>query len=153
MRQLQFFTNVELAAMRDRTKARNYSPEADEFRREHARHRNWGLARRHARKLCRSQGCSTECAAVGLHDYSERVPPLIWDDDTTRAQPAPGGEAKARRGPPASREQHPDPARPVDQPPTASPTNTATHTAGSQAAHPAQTADPQRVADRAEAAN
>src|SRR3954470_5053430 len=110
MRQLQFFTNVELAAMRDRTKARNYSAEGDEFRREHARHRHWGLARRHARKLCRSNGCSAECAAVGLHDYGGRVPPLVWDEDTSCVRPArrvPGGEARVGGDLPPSREHRP----------------------------------------------
>jgi hypothetical protein len=42
MRQLQLFASAELAQMRDRTASRNYSPERDEFRREHERHRNWG---------------------------------------------------------------------------------------------------------------
>ena len=53
MRQLQFFSTVELAKMRDRTKRRNYSPGNDEFRREHERHRAWGLQQRHAAKLSR----------------------------------------------------------------------------------------------------
>ena len=39
--------------MRDRTKSRRYSPEAEQFRREHARHRDWGLAPRHGLKLWR----------------------------------------------------------------------------------------------------
>lgn len=37
--------------MRDRTKARNYSPERERLRREQARRREVGLARRHAQKL------------------------------------------------------------------------------------------------------
>src|SRR5690242_3732214 len=49
-RQLQFFTRTEIAGMRDRTAARNYSPEAEAFRRPHERHRAWGLKRRHATK-------------------------------------------------------------------------------------------------------
>jgi hypothetical protein len=53
MRQLQLFTTAELAAMRDRRASRRYSPEAEEFRRDHARHRKWGLAQRHARRLRR----------------------------------------------------------------------------------------------------
>ncbi|HTJ35288.1 MAG TPA: hypothetical protein VL738_18845 [Dactylosporangium sp.] len=53
MRQLQLFTSSELAAMRDRTRSRRYSPAGEEFRREHARQRAWGLARRHAEKLRR----------------------------------------------------------------------------------------------------
>ena len=81
--QLQLFTRPATAAMRDRTKARNYSPEKEEFRRDHARRRQWGLARRHAQKLCRSHGCSRECAEVGLHDHAEAVPPLIWPAEAT----------------------------------------------------------------------
>ncbi|MFB9696369.1 hypothetical protein ACFFRK_25225, partial [Amorphoplanes digitatis] len=50
-RQLQFFSRGELAAMRDRTASRNYSPERDQFRRDHERHRTWGLTQRHARRL------------------------------------------------------------------------------------------------------
>jgi len=53
MRQLSMFTLAELAGMRDRTASRNYSPDRDEFRREHERHRAWGLARRHAERLRR----------------------------------------------------------------------------------------------------
>lgn len=53
MSQLSFFSRSETAAMRDRTKSRNYSPSHDEFRREHKRRRDWGLQRRHAEKLRR----------------------------------------------------------------------------------------------------
>ena len=42
MRQLQLFSTTDLAAMRDRTASRNYSPERDAFRREHQRQRAWG---------------------------------------------------------------------------------------------------------------
>jgi hypothetical protein len=42
MRQLQLFTTAQLATMRDRTRSRKYSPQKDEFRREHERHRDWG---------------------------------------------------------------------------------------------------------------
>ena len=51
MRQLQLFSTTQLATMRDRTASRNYSPERDEFRREHERHRAWGLERRHAERM------------------------------------------------------------------------------------------------------
>jgi hypothetical protein len=53
MRQLQLFTTTPLAAMRDRTASRHYSAARDKFRREHERHRAWGLARRHAERLRR----------------------------------------------------------------------------------------------------
>ena len=85
-RQIQLFTRPAIAAMRDRTKARNYSPEREEFRRDHARRRRWGLARRHAQKLCRLHGCSRECAEVGLHDHGEAAAPLIWPGEATGAQ-------------------------------------------------------------------
>jgi hypothetical protein len=49
--QLSLFSRSQVAAMRDRTKARNYSAAAEEFRREHKRHRDWGLAQRHSRRL------------------------------------------------------------------------------------------------------
>ncbi len=53
MRQLQLFTSAQLAVMRDRTASHSYSPQGEIFRREHARHRAWGLTRRHAEKLAR----------------------------------------------------------------------------------------------------
>jgi hypothetical protein len=51
VQQLQLFTRTELAGMRDRTASRNHSPGREQFRREHERHRAWGLARRHAERL------------------------------------------------------------------------------------------------------
>src|ERR1700733_14628947 len=50
-RQLELFSRSELASMRDRTRSRNYSPEAEQFRRDHARHRAWGLAQRHGFRM------------------------------------------------------------------------------------------------------
>ncbi len=49
--QQQLFTPAELSAMRDRTRARNYSPQREDFRRDHERRRYWGLKRRHAERL------------------------------------------------------------------------------------------------------
>jgi hypothetical protein len=60
MRQLQLFSSAELAVMRDRTKSHSHSPERDEFRRDHERHRAWGLTQRHAQKLRRRH--------PGIHD-------------------------------------------------------------------------------------
>ncbi len=66
MRQLQLFSTAELAVMRDRTASRRYSAEREEFRREHARRRAWGLAQRHATKLhrLRGSGCEERPASV-----------------------------------------------------------------------------------------
>jgi len=65
MRQLQLFTPAALAKMRDRTASRNYSPAREEFRREHARHRAWGLVQRHGERLARQRGQS--CAHDPAH--------------------------------------------------------------------------------------
>jgi len=62
--QIGLFTRAELATMRDTTKRRNYSAEAEQFRREHKRHREWGLAQRHARKLSRLYGSTANAAAA-----------------------------------------------------------------------------------------
>jgi hypothetical protein len=60
--------------MRDPTKRRNYSAEGEEFRREHAEHRDWGLEQRHARKLRLLYG-SVEAAWAA---FDERVEELPW---------------------------------------------------------------------------
>src|SRR5450432_2123905 len=111
--QLQLFSRPVTTAMRDRTKARNYSPGNEEFRRDHARRRRWGLARRHAQKLCQSHGCTRECAEVGLHEYAEAIPPLIWPAEATLTQrPSPAvpsrpataeGDLPTDQGQPADR--------------------------------------------------
>jgi hypothetical protein len=87
MRQLEFFSRSEVAAMRDPTRARNYSPGKAEFRRDHERRRRWGLKRRHGWKLCRSSGCSRTCGELGPHDTVESVPPLIWPEGATCVRP------------------------------------------------------------------
>ncbi|MCW2141604.1 hypothetical protein BXY51_006188 [Actinoplanes cyaneus] len=71
--QMSLFNRAELAGMRDRTLSRNYSAEAEEFRREHERHRAWGLRQRHARKLVRvGWGASAAWAAVTAGDDQRR---------------------------------------------------------------------------------
>lgn len=85
---LQLFSRPAMAAMRDRTKARKYSPAKEEFRRDHARRRRWGLVRRHALKLCRLHGCSRGCGEAGLHDVVDAVPPLIWPEGSTLVRPS-----------------------------------------------------------------
>ncbi|REG01234.1 hypothetical protein DFJ67_7314 [Asanoa ferruginea] len=78
MRQLQFFTTTELAAMRDRTASRSYSPAGEEFRREHERHRAWGLTRRHAERLRRLRGSDCEPhtpTAAGINPERQPLTP------------------------------------------------------------------------------
>ncbi|MEV4637101.1 hypothetical protein AB0J80_07080 [Actinoplanes sp. NPDC049548] len=50
MTQLALFSAKNV---RDKTLRRNYSPVAEEFRREQERRRSWGLVQRHFRRLCR----------------------------------------------------------------------------------------------------
>jgi hypothetical protein len=64
MGQLWLFTRAEVAAMRDRARRRNYSVEAETFRREHKIHRAWGLEQRYARKMTRLYGSPANAAAV-----------------------------------------------------------------------------------------
>src|SRR4051812_17646728 len=63
--QISMFSRAETAAMRDRTARRNYSPEAEAFRHEHKRHRSWGKAVRHARRI-RELGAESIAAQAGM---------------------------------------------------------------------------------------
>jgi hypothetical protein len=61
--------------MRDRTASRNYSPARDEFRREHERHREWGLRQRHGRRL------------MHLRIYGESAAPADRPSNDQAAEP------------------------------------------------------------------
>lgn len=58
--------------MRDRTAARNYSPERDEFRREHERHRAWGLIQRHGERRRRLRDSTGASQAASVHEHRTR---------------------------------------------------------------------------------
>jgi hypothetical protein len=95
--------------MRDRTASRNYSPERDQFRREHERRRAYGLQRRHAERLRRlheSRPANGTCRQPGRPD----VP---WADDAPRTL---GVTPSRPRDVPRTREA-PQPAPPCDIPP------------------------------------
>ncbi|HEX9999572.1 MAG TPA: hypothetical protein VGB74_03895 [Actinoplanes sp.] len=66
MSQLSLFSRTELAEMRDRSKARNYSPERDAFRRDHQRRRDHGKAQRHAARIYQAfqQSCDGEMPRI-----------------------------------------------------------------------------------------
>src|SRR3954451_21964875 len=59
--QRELFSRAEITAMYDATRRRNYSPAGEQFRKEHKRHRDWGLEQRHRKKLCDLYG-SVEAA-------------------------------------------------------------------------------------------
>jgi hypothetical protein len=69
------FGRSEIAGMRDWAAARNHCPERDAFRREHERHRAWGLRRRHAAKL----------RHVRQHQPAPPTAPASRDDHTRPA--------------------------------------------------------------------
>ena len=95
MRQLQLFTTAELAVIRDRTASRSYSPAGDQFRREHERHRSWGLARRHAERLRRLAGSdggphAPTAAENPLETQISPAPVSIPPDQAERGAVGPG---------------------------------------------------------------
>ncbi|SDT46130.1 hypothetical protein SAMN04489716_3906 [Actinoplanes derwentensis] len=101
-----------VAGMRDRTKSRNYSPERDEFRRDHERRRAWGLQRRHAEKLRQirerdSMPLSRE-DREWLASLTPRTPPA--------SEPPQNPPATAPPPPPASPEPEPAPLEPGPAP-------------------------------------
>ena len=74
MRQLQLFTTAELATMRDRTRSRRYSPAKEQFRREHERHRAWGLKRRHAGRLRHVRDRACAAGSTGPEEMPQLQP-------------------------------------------------------------------------------
>jgi hypothetical protein len=94
MWQLQLFSTAQLATMRDRTAARNYSAERDRFRREHERHRKWGLTQRYAEKTRRLRATTAPAPQ----------PPTATAIDRSR-------QAHALSSPPARNPAPVDPAR------------------------------------------
>ena len=116
MRQLQLFTTAQLAKMRDRTAARNYSVESEEFRRNHERHRAWGLERRHAERL--RQLREKRRAALEPAGPAPGPPPARSASGPASGSPpgrsSPGPDAGSQSGRPASgRVSGSRPARPA----------------------------------------
>ncbi|MCW2141531.1 hypothetical protein BXY51_006115 [Actinoplanes cyaneus] len=94
--QMSLFSRGELAGMRDRTLARNYSAEAEKFRRDHERHRAWGLRQRHARKLVRAGwGASAAWAAVTAGEDQPRQSAPVIAAPSQPARPAASASAPA----------------------------------------------------------
>ena len=104
MGQLSLFSRGEIAGMRDWSAARNHCPERDAFRREHERHRVWGLQRRHAAKLRHLQQHRSEPPSVTA---TRSAPPR----SANPARPIPTAQASP---PPAP---SPRPAAPGRKPP------------------------------------
>jgi hypothetical protein len=88
------FDSAQLAVMRDPTARRNYSAEAEQFRREHERHRAWGLKRRYAEKARR---------AAGGHNGSRKrsvtaQDPSPWPASAPAAMQSPASPGRAPAG-------------------------------------------------------
>jgi hypothetical protein len=73
--QMELFSRAQLAAMRDRTRRRNYSAEAEQFRRDHQRHRAWGLQQRQDRKLSLAYGSTAAAWAEFQRRAGEATSP------------------------------------------------------------------------------
>src|ERR1700750_869630 len=103
MRQLQLFSTAELARMRARTASRSYSPEAEEFRRNHERHRAWGLVRRHAERMRRLREAHLAALAPGPIAAPVGAAAVVAAPApaTARARAAAPGPASARAAAPA----------------------------------------------------
>jgi hypothetical protein len=110
MRQLELLTSAQLATMRDRTRRRNYSAEAEEFRDAHQRHRAWGLTQRHARKLSRLYGSTANASAAFRRRADEPASPSAPTRTTEPTAPEPTASEPA-----ASEQVAPEPvvAEPV----------------------------------------
>ncbi len=98
MRQLQLFTTIQLAEMRDRTKSRSYSPAADEFRRKHEVHRAWGITQRHAMKLLLARRAGRLTTLPGDTRPAHTEPPA---PSSPSDQPAPAPPKKNQPATPA----------------------------------------------------
>jgi hypothetical protein len=109
MRQLQLFTTAELAAMRDRTASRNHSPGRDQFRREHARHRAWGLTRRHTERLRRIRDASRDSPAGNPTRHRREQPAPPRRSQQTSPRPAARPQPAPRPAPSAKPSNQPEP--------------------------------------------
>src|SRR3954471_17960542 len=91
MAQLELFSRSQIAAVRDRTASRNYSPAGEAFRREHERHREWGLRQRHGRRLMylRIYG---EAAAAADHSAGEPATDLAPPAQAPPSGPSAGAQ-------------------------------------------------------------
>jgi hypothetical protein len=143
MAQLELFSRSQMAAVRDRTASRNYSPVGDAFRREHERHREWGLRQRHGRRL------------MYLRMYGEAAAP----GDRTTGQPSTEPPAPAPAPPsnpaggtrPAVAAFHPDGREPSRGRDTgSSEAHPADETAAAAAAHQDHSAGQAEPIDRLE---
>lgn len=92
---MALFGRAETAAMRDRTRARNYSAEREGFRRVQQSRRDWGLAQRHAEKLRRMYG-SVEAARAEYDRARQRRPPRPPARSTPATQPSAATTARTR---------------------------------------------------------
>jgi hypothetical protein len=92
--------------MYDATRRRNYSPAGERFRKEHQRHRDWGLEQRHRKKLCDLYG-SVEAAEA---HFAERARAAL-----APKPPEPPAEHAECPAPPAEQAEHAEHAEQAEQ--------------------------------------
>ncbi|GIM73412.1 hypothetical protein Aco04nite_35120 [Winogradskya consettensis] len=93
--QLEIFTTVELAWMRDPTRRRNYSAATEEFRREHKVRRAFGKALGHTTRLRRD--CPEARTPDGKLMWIEAARALFREANSHRAQATADHERDRRR--------------------------------------------------------
>ena len=102
------FSRAEITAMYDATRRRNYSAAGERFRKEHQRHRDWGLEQRHRKKLCDLYG-SVEAAEAYFAERARAAlapaapEPLVAEAEhpAPSVPPAEQAECPAQSDPPA----------------------------------------------------
>ncbi|MBB3097867.1 hypothetical protein FHR83_005551 [Actinoplanes campanulatus] len=88
MRQGSLFSRAHIAEMRNPAKARNHSPEREDFRRAQQRRRVFGLERRHAEKLRRlRRDGAAEPVPTGLGHPAASVAPTGLDHPAVPVAP------------------------------------------------------------------
>lgn len=136
-RQLTLFSATDVAAMRDRTKSRNHSPEREAFQRTHSRHRTWGKAQRHSERW-----------------RQLRASPTDWPEGSIWGPPAlpPSARPDTPTPTPATRPKHHQPAAPqptqashTPAPPTQAPREQARQTPAPREQAPREQAPLRRV--------
>jgi hypothetical protein len=120
MGQASLFSRAQISAMRDHTASRNYCAARDEFRREHERHRAWGLQRRHAEKLRRLRQGGTPTSRPS--SVPEPTPPPAAPTGQ-QAAPSSASRSAVAAAPPAVNTPTPAPTaeRPTAPGPTPAP--------------------------------
>src|SRR3954468_24484298 len=103
--------------MYDATRRCNYSAAGERFRKEHQRHRDWGLEQRHRKKLCDLYGSIEAAEAYFAERARAALAPKPPDPPAGQAQCSEPPAAQAQPSkPPAAQAQPSEPPAAQAQP-------------------------------------